>query len=1042
MDKNKNKNNVDSIFKNNQNNIIKDNYQKSEEYSKKIEINKKLEEIGNYILGETIGEGAFAKVKLARHKQTDEKVAIKILNKEIIDINKIRKEIKILQRLKHINIIQLYEIIETKNKLYIVMEYCENQDLFSLIKYKHHLTEIESCQYFQQIINGVEYIHLSKITHRDLKPENLLLTDNNKRIVIIDFGLSISSEEYNSELNTPCGTLSYSPPEMLKGKKYNGIFSDIWSCGIILYVMLVGNLPCTEKEGDLIYQNIITHDYYYPENLSSDAIDLIEHLLKINPNERYNFDEIKAHPWFNLITPKLKPGLLSLIHKIPIDPIILEKAKMMGYDTSKIEESVVNSKYDSFSAVYYLILKQLKRKGINSISDLCSQDYINYLKNYKNWIDLSKINDPLYKDYEIELPKKLEQNDFLEYGMNSGDSDNNNYISVNKSEKFFDLEEKNFENYINSDKMISDMEIKFDNINIFNSFDDSSEIKKNIFIKNTKKNFNGRNKKLNKFKEIMGISSTDSDFIGKRNSDFRTNKNSNSNTNTHIQVNKLNNEKIILLSEKLSQNNKEKILSKLQKEETKFNEDLNIINRLEEKNYSNDNNIIIKIIAEKLINSTIFSKYLIHNKNAKSFLENKFYVLQKYKNIIGLIERMRNKIFTKKLNDFNFYTFNEYLNDDNDKIFVKSLLDIPYFNKFIKESKDTLYKKDFLEKRTFSKYYDTRNIKFDKNNIYRNRLYSSYSNNFFDFKIEKINQFKNKRMAFTPNRNIEYINLRYQNPINSNENINFKSTPYKYKYKNILKTPKSTQRSHYYKNKSRNKYKKYKSAGKIKKTNQNNNPINRRFNTYKNFSENNYKDSCSSFSEDCKKDNKILNTDSEIYYKNSNNKKKINKNSKLIENNRNNNRYNSPRSNNYRSILISPYRSSDKKIYVKLLSEQEEKEKIIRKEKNKYITSLNELKEFIPINLSCIFINKSPNNIILNAKKLLMKKGYFCSNKINENIIKAIKGGSHIELNLYKLKYINNIDNIYLSIKIKSKNITQENNFIKELINYINRTKI
>ena len=145
MDTNKNKNNVDSIFKNNQNNIIKDNYQKSEEYSKKIEINKKLEEIGNYILGETIGEGAFAKVKLARHKQTDEKVAIKILNKEIIDINKIRKEIKILQNLKHINIIQLYEIIETKNKLYIVMEYCENQDLFSLIKYKHHLTEIESC---------------------------------------------------------------------------------------------------------------------------------------------------------------------------------------------------------------------------------------------------------------------------------------------------------------------------------------------------------------------------------------------------------------------------------------------------------------------------------------------------------------------------------------------------------------------------------------------------------------------------------------------------------------------------------------------------------------------------------------------------------------------------------------------------------------------------------------------------------------------------------------------------------------------------------
>ena len=602
MDKNKNKNNVNSIFKNIETNIINDKYQKLEENLKKIEINKKSEEIGNYILEETIGEGGFAKVKLAIHKQTNEKVAIKILNKELIDINKIRKEIKILQRLKHINIIQIYEIIETKNKLYIVMEYCENQDLFSLIKHKYHLTEIESCQYFQQIINGVEYIHLSNITHRDLKPENLLLTDNNKRIVITDFGLSISTEEYNSELNTPCGTLSYSPPEMLKGKKYNGIFSDIWSCGIILYVMLVGNLPYSEKEGDLIYQNIITHDYYYPENLSSDAIDLIEHLLKINPNERYNFDEIKAHPWFNLITPKLKPGILSLVHKIPVDLNILEEIKKMGYDKEKVEESVVKIKYDSFSAVYYLILKQFKRKGINSVSDFCSQDYINYLKNYKNWIDLSKINDPLFKDYEIELPT-----DFFGYGISKVEN-NNNYISVNKSEKLFDLEEKNFENYINSDTMINDMEIKFDNINIFNSFDDLSEDKINDLIKNKKKNFNGRNMKLDNFKELLGINSTDSNFSGIRNSDFRTKKNSsnsNSNTNIHIHVNKLNNEKITLLNEKLSQNTKEKILQKLKKEETKFNEDLNIISKYEEKNSSFDNNII-KIIAEKLIKTTIF----------------------------------------------------------------------------------------------------------------------------------------------------------------------------------------------------------------------------------------------------------------------------------------------------------------------------------------------------------------------------------------------------------------------------------------------------
>ena len=170
--------------------------------------------------------------------------------------------------------------------------------------------------------------------------------------------------------------------------------------------------------------------------------------------------------------------------------------------------------------------------------------------------------------------------------------------------------------------------------------------------------------------------------------------------------------------------------------------------------------------------------------------------------------------------------------------------------------------------------------------------------------------------------------------------------------------------------------------------------------------------------------------------------KNMKKNSKIIKNDIKNSLYNSPRSNNYRSIVISPNKNNNKKIYVQLLSTQKEKENKIKEEKNKNTFSLNELKEFTPINLNCIFINKSPNKIILNVKKFFTKNGYFCSNKINENIIKAKKGNSQIELNLYKLKYLNNIDNIYLSIKIKNKSITQENNFIKNLINYINTNKI
>ena len=502
---------------------------------KKVVVQKKKKKKGNYILGDTIGEGAFAKVKIAQHIYTGEKVAIKIFNKEVIyknekntGIEKIKKEIKILQRLKHKNIIQLYEIMETNKSLYIVMEYCEGKELFEYIVKRKSLTEREACRYFQQIINGVEYLHLSNITHRDLKPENLLL-DNKKRIIISDFGLSILSKNYISLLSTPCGTPSYAPPEMLAGKKYNGICSDIWSCGIILYTMLVGNIPCSESKEDLVYQNIMMHNFYYPENLSDDAIDLMEHLLKTNPEERYNFDEIKAHPWFNLLTPKLRPGIVFNVHKIPIDEKILEKVEQFGYDKKKVEESVMNSKYDSLSAVYYLILKQYKKNGISSVSDLYSEDYLNYLKDYKNWIDHSKINDPLFKDYEVEILDTFNDDEMLWVPEADSASDFSNLINEQYDEKIkkdnnsnnnldkisndifqqMNIEE-NIEKYINDDILFNktkdnDMVINLEKNNNYSNnavkTQNNDKIRKNLnkIIDKSEKSPNNKEKKSKNF---------------------------------------------------------------------------------------------------------------------------------------------------------------------------------------------------------------------------------------------------------------------------------------------------------------------------------------------------------------------------------------------------------------------------------------------------------------------------------------------------------------------------------------------------------------
>lgn len=339
---------------------------------------------GPYTLGLTLGEGAFAKVKLATHIITKEKVAIKIIDKSKLlkddfDIKRVKKEISILKRLRHKNIIQLYEILESKHYLYIVMEYCEGRELFDYIVKKRKLSEKEACKFFQQLINGVDYLHKQGIIHRDLKPENILL-DNNLNIKISDFGLSTFFNK-GQFLQTPCGTPSYAPPEMLKGEKYNGEETDVWSCGIILYAMVCGSLPYAESKEDIICRKIISHDYSIPSFLSRSCIDLINGMMIIDPTKRLTIKQIINHPWFNLVKPEMRPGLSLSNQTPPVDEEILEKVKEFGHDSELCRIKVINNKYDSLTAIYYLLLRKHVMNGGTSISDLNSQEFINYITN-------------------------------------------------------------------------------------------------------------------------------------------------------------------------------------------------------------------------------------------------------------------------------------------------------------------------------------------------------------------------------------------------------------------------------------------------------------------------------------------------------------------------------------------------------------------------------------------------------------------------------------------------------------------------------------
>ena len=338
---------------------------------------------GPYTLGVTLGEGAFAKVKLATHNIIKEKIAIKIIDKfkllkDETDIQRIKREISILKKIRHNNIIQLYEIMESKHNLYIVMEYCEGKELFDYIVKHKRLNEKDACILFQQLISGVDYLHKQGIIHRDLKPENILL-DANNNLKLSDFGLS-TFDTHNHLLKTPCGTPTYAPPEMLRGDEYNGECSDIWSCGVILYAMLCGALPYVESKEEVILHKIIHKEFTLPSFLSRQAVDLINKMLTNEPKDRISIKGIIKHPWFNIVKPKLYCGLDLNKVEPPVDEHILEEVKLYGYDGDKCRECVMNNKYDTLTAVYYLLVRKHVANGGSSISDLQSKEFVNYVK--------------------------------------------------------------------------------------------------------------------------------------------------------------------------------------------------------------------------------------------------------------------------------------------------------------------------------------------------------------------------------------------------------------------------------------------------------------------------------------------------------------------------------------------------------------------------------------------------------------------------------------------------------------------------------------
>ena len=448
-----------------------------------------------------------------------------------MDKKRINLEIQILKNIFHFNIIKIYQVIETINTFCIIMEYYEGGELFDYIINKDHLSENESRCIFHQIIDAIDYMHQMGISHRDLKPENILLNSNYDKIKIIDFGLSNlyfvkssnnngTDNDNNNEdelLRTPCGSPGYAPPEMVLGFKYNGLQTDIWSSGIILYAMLCGSFPFDDDSEQELYSKIVKGKFDYPDDiiLSREVKNLIEKILVVNPHYRATIDIIKNDPWFKVdYNPSY--GLFYQIQEIPVDMNIIKEMEKYGLKKEKIIKDIKENKHNEITTFYYLMVKKFNRYGIKSVSDFNSSLYVNYIKeqnekiknneNYKNEINLKLL---LQKN---EIKNQLKKFKGFKNGQENQKERNiksNNILAIDNKKEIKNLEniERNSINHVNTNIFSYDNIILKKNKKEPNSIknnqkssqiddEDSSSIK--ILIK---KNQNNKNRTKNIKKE-------------------------------------------------------------------------------------------------------------------------------------------------------------------------------------------------------------------------------------------------------------------------------------------------------------------------------------------------------------------------------------------------------------------------------------------------------------------------------------------------------------------------------------------------------------
>ena len=376
--------------------------------------------IGPYEIIDLLKEGSTSKIYLAKSKYTNEHVAIKVLNKTPLNNNLdelllMTKQIETLKILKHRNILTLYEIYESPKYIYLVTEYLPGKDLIEKLIRQKRFNEEEALRIFFQLLDALTYMHKMNICHRNIRTEHIVF-DKNNRPKIVGFGFS-SFYESNKLIEGAYGSLCYACPEIIDEIPYNPELADVWSLGVILYVLICGYLPFSDEDDNKNKILISSGKIDFPKEISNKLKDLLRHMLDINPNKRYTFQKIIKHPRIQPYSEKFFSQGIN-IHKMiyPVDERILNIINEYGFDKNKVKNDLIMNKYNIGTGIYKQIVRKLLDLKIKNIFDLWSEEFVAYRDDEKNkYQEGDKKYDDFIKKIDEKYRKKEEFiNDFKE----------------------------------------------------------------------------------------------------------------------------------------------------------------------------------------------------------------------------------------------------------------------------------------------------------------------------------------------------------------------------------------------------------------------------------------------------------------------------------------------------------------------------------------------------------------------------------------------------------------------------------------------------